>query len=229
MKYKISDSVLPSVEIDVDGKDILYCEAGAMTYMSENMAMNSTMKGGILSSISRKLSGESLFMTEFSTKDGKTGHIAYSSSMPGRILPFNLKAGETLICQKDSFLAAEKSVTLESFFQKKIGRGLFGGEGFILQKLTGPGTVFVEIDGDIMERTLKQGETLQVGTGHVAIIESSVEFDVKMVEGVKNMIFGGEGLFLATLKGPGKVWIQTMPIRKLAGRIIPFLPLSKSD
>ncbi|HHX23369.1 MAG TPA: AIM24 family protein, partial [Thermoanaerobacterales bacterium] len=145
---------------------------------------------------------------------------------PGKIVPIHLQAGESIICQKSAFLCAEHSVKLATHLKKKLGAGFFGGEGFILQKVTGPGWCFLEIDGEAVEYQLGSGEKMKVDTGHVAVFESSVNYDIEMVKGFRNILFGGEGLFLTTLQGPGKVWLQSMPINNLAARIIPYIPSS---
>src|SRR3989338_9432234 len=224
MKFKIQGNNLPSVEINLDDNESVFTESGAMSWMSFNIEMETTTGGGLLKGIGRMFAGESLFIINFTSK-GK-GHITFTSEFPGKIVPFKLKDEEQIIFQKDSFLCAEKSVKLDIHFNKKIGVGLFSGEGFIMQKATGPGHVFLEVDGDVVEMNLKSGEEIKVDTGHIAIFEPSVHYDYQVVSGFKNKIFGGEGLFLATLKGPGKVWLQTMPIRNLALRIHKYLPAS---
>ena len=154
---------------------------------------------------------------------------AFSSDFPGKILPINLAQGQTMIAQRQSFLVAEKTVNLSIQFNRKLGSGLFGGEGFILQKFDGPGTIFVAFDGEIVEYTLEAGQMLKVDTGHVAMFEPSVGFDIEMVKGFKNILFGGEGLFFAKLTGPGRVWLQTMPMSKLAGAIMQYLPKAEGS
>jgi uncharacterized protein (AIM24 family) len=171
----------------------------------------------------RAISGESLFLVEYTSQGGK-GIVAFASDFPGKIVPLNLGGGQQIICQRDSFMCAEKSVQLEMHFRRKLGSGLFGGEGFILQKLTGPGLAFVELDGEVVEYTLEPGQVLKVDTGHVAMFEPTVQFDVEMVRGFRNVLFGGEGLFLATLRGPGRIWLQTMPIVNVAKKIAEYLP-----
>jgi uncharacterized protein (TIGR00266 family) len=199
-----------------------------MGWMSDGIRMSTNMEGGLFGSIARKLSGESLFMVTYTAeKNGST--IAFPSSMPGKIIPVQLSAGQSLICQKKTFMCAERSVKLKMHFRKRLGAGLFGGEGFIFQKVTGPGIVFMEVDGEVVEYDLAPGEVLKVDTGHVAMFEPTVDFDIEMVKGVKNIFFGGEGLFLTRLKGPGKVWLQTMPIINLAREIIPFIPTKSGD
>ncbi|NLJ91362.1 MAG: TIGR00266 family protein, partial [Clostridiales bacterium] len=198
-----------------------------MGWMSDNIIMDTNMKGGLMGGLGRMFSGESLFLNTF-TSSRRSGTIAFPSSFPGKILVLELKAGESIIAQKDAFLASEESVSLEVYFKKKLAAGLFGGEGFVLQKITGPGVVFLEMDGHIEEYDLEPGEVIKVDTGHVAMFEQSVSFDIVTVKGMKNVLFGGEGLFLTTLTGPGKVYLQTMPIQNLAGQISRLIP-SKAD
>lgn len=227
LQYLVSGRNLPVVTLTLRGGDRIYSSSGGMSWMTEQVRMETNSGGGLGKMFRRALSGESLFIVDYYVESGQ-GEIAFASEFPGTILDLNLGNGEQIIVQRDAFLCAEKSVDLDMHFRKRLGAGLFGGEGFILQKLTGPGLAFVNLDGDIVERTLAPGETLRVDTGHVAMFEPSVHFDVEMVRGVTNMLFGGEGLFLGTLTGPGKVWLQTMPISKLAGKILQYLPHAKS-
>ncbi len=224
--YEISKSVLPVVTITLNEGDVVYSESGGMSWMSGNVEMKTHSGGGLGKMLKRKLSGESLFITDYSVK-GNTGTVAFASEFPGRIVDLQLGVGESIIVQKDGFMCAEKSVDLDMHVSKKLGTGFFGGEGFIMQRITGPGVVFLEFDGDIVEKDLEKGEELRVDAGHVAMFQPSVKYDVRMVKGVSNVLFGGEGLFLATLRGPGKIWLQTMPMSKLAGKVIPFLPLKR--
>jgi uncharacterized protein (TIGR00266 family) len=227
LEYQIKGGGLPYLEIFLKPGDTVYSETGAMSWMSSNVEMKTRSGGGLGKMFKRALGGESLFITDFRLKDGDRGLLAFASEFPGTIVAMELKDGETIIAQKDAFMCAEKSVDLDIFFQKKLGAGFFGGEGFIMEKLTGPGLVFFELDGDIVEHELAKGEELLVDTGHVALLESSVSFSVKMMKGFKNILFGGEGLFLATLKGPGKVWLQSMPMKNLALKIVQYLPRTK--
>ena len=176
----------------------------------------------------RAVSGESLFLVEYTSQNGK-GMVAFASDFPGKIVPLDLAEGQQMIAQKQAFLCAEKTVGLDIQFRRKLGAGLFGGEGFVLQKLTGPGVAFVCLDGEVVEYTLVPNEVLKVDTGHVALYEPSVAFDIETVKGFSNILFGGEGLFLATLRGPGRVWLQTMPTINLAKAIIPYLPTPRSS
>jgi uncharacterized protein (AIM24 family) len=166
-------------------------------------------------------------MTTYSAQ-GTGGVIVFTPEAPGKVILKELAAGESLICQKDAFMVAQTSVNLEISFQKKLGAGLFGGEGFILQKVTGPGAVFLEIPGDVRSYTLQPNETMQVDPGHIAMFEPSVSYDIQMVKGVANVLFSGEGLFLATLRGPGTIWLQSMPISNLARKIAKYIPTKSS-
>ncbi len=227
MEYEIKGDNLPVVICKLNSGEKMVSQAGAMGWMTDNIIMDTNMKGGLMGGIGRMFSGESLFLNTFTSNRGP-GTIAFPSSFPGKILALELKAGESVIAQKDAFLASEESVSLEVHFKKKLAAGLFGGEGFILQKITGPGIVFLEMDGHIEEYDLQPGEVVKVDTGHVAMFEQSVSFDIETIKGMKNVLFGGEGLFLTTLTGPGKVYLQTMPIQNLAGQISRLIP-SKAD
>ena len=218
MHYEIKGDSLPVVICNLNAGETIVSESGAMGWMSDNILMDTNMKGGLFGGIGRAFSGESIFLNTFTCNHG-LGLIAFPSSFPGKIVAKQLFPGEIIICQKGAFLAGETSVKLETFFRKKLGAGFFGGEGFILQKITGPGLVFLEFDGHIEEYTLDMGQKLKVDTGNVAMFDGSVDFNVEMVKGFKNIFFGGEGLFLSTLRGPGKVYLQTMPIQNLAGQI----------
>lgn len=229
MEYKIIGTTLQAVILELDPGETIYSESGGMAWMSGNIRMRTTTRGGGLGGMfKRALSGESLFLVEF-TSEGSKGMVAFASDFPGKIVPVYLAQGQEIICQKQAFLCAEKTVTLDIHFRRKLGAGLFGGEGFILQKLSGPGVAFVTLDGEIVEYTLAAGEVLKVDTGHVGMYEPSVSFDIEMVKGVSNVLFGGEGLFLAVLRGPGRVWLQTMPIQNLAKAVMPYLPQPKGD
>jgi uncharacterized protein (TIGR00266 family) len=172
--------------------------------------------------LGRMFSGESLFMVDYTCTRGN-GIVAFASEFPGKIIPIDLSAGQSVIAQKDAFMCAEKSVDIAIHFRKRLGAGFFGGEGFIMQKLTGPGMAFVELDGEIVEHTLEANQTLLVDTGYVAMLEPTVDFDIEMVRGIRNVFFGGEGLFLARLRGPGRVWLQTMPMYNLARKVASYV------
>jgi len=222
MEARISGDSLPVVTCKLNKGESMITENGGMSWMTEGLTMETSTNGGVLKGLGRALSGESMFMNTY-TADVDGAEIAFASSFPGRILEFDLRQGETIIAQKKAFLCSEKSVKLSTHFQKKLGAGLFGGEGFIMQKIEGPGKVFLEIDGDIVEKTLGPGEKLKVDNGYVAAYDELVKMDIETVKGVKNILLGGEGLFLTTLTGPGKVYLQSMPVSNLAGLIAPFV------
>lgn len=194
MQYEIKGGNLPVAICTLSQGEAMFTERGGMAWMSSNLEMSTNMEGGLFKGLGRKLSGESIFMTTYACDSG-SGIIAFTSSFPGEIKPYQLAAGQSIICQKRAFLAAERTVTLDMHFRKKLGAGLFGGEGFILQKLTGPGLVFLEIDGSSIEYDLSSGEVLKLDTGHLAVIDPTVKYDIQMVKGFKNIVFGGEGLF----------------------------------
>ncbi|NNJ10854.1 TIGR00266 family protein [Chloroflexales bacterium ZM16-3] len=228
LQYKIIGTTMQAVVIELPPSQTVFSERGGMSWMSANINMATNMEGGLGGAFKRMFSGESIFMVSF-TSQGGTGIVGFSAEFPGKIVPLNLGSGQQMICQKDAFMCAERSVTLDIHFRRKLGAGLFGGEGFVMQKLTGPGLAFVELDGEIVEYTLEANQMLKVDTGHVAMYEPTVQFDVEMVRGFKNILFGGEGLFLATLRGPGRVWLQTMPAMNLAKKIAQYLPSNSSS
>jgi uncharacterized protein (TIGR00266 family) len=223
MKHKIKGDDMQILDIALNEGEEIYSEAGAMAWMTGNINMDSYMKGGIGGGIGRMFTGESLFMAKYSPSGGE-GSISFAPAFPGKILPVEIKEGREIICQKDSFLAAEMSVHMKVEFKKRLGAGLFGGEGFLLQRLHGDGLAFVEIDGEVFEHELAEGEVMKIDTGCIAMFESTVSYDVERVKGIKTMLFGGEGMFLAILRGPGKIWLQSMPASSFARRIVPFLP-----
>ena len=224
MKFKVNGNSLPTLDMFLNDGESVFSESGGMAWMSSNIEMQTNTRGGLMKGIGRMFAGESLFIVNYISRG--SGRITFASEFPGKIVAMKLAPGQEIICQKDSFLCAENSVKLEIHFRKQLGAGLFGGEGFILQKVTGPGHVFFEVDGEVTELTLKKGETLKVDTGHIGLYEPSVQYDFTMVKGFKNVLFGGEGLFFATLKGPGKVWLQSMPIRNLALKILKYIPIT---
>lgn len=229
MKYEIIGSTMQALKIQLASNEKIYTESGAMTWMSSNIEMDTNFKGGLFKSIGRALSGESLTLTYFEPKGG-AGEVGFTPLAPGKIIPLKITPNTPIILQKDAFMVAEESVELSIHFQKKLGTGFFGGEGFIMQKLTGNGMAFAEIDGEVIEMELAPGEAIDVDTSHVAMIEGTVDMDIRFVKGFKNVIFGGEGLFLTRLTGPGKIWLQTMTIANLAGKIASHIPSgSKSD
>ena len=228
MEYKIIGTTLQAVILELDPGETVYSESGGMAWMSSNIGMNTSGRGGGLGgALKRAVSGESLFLVEYTSQNGK-GLVAFASDFPGKIVPVQLGQDQQMICQKTAFLCAEKTVGLDIHFRRRLGAGFFGGEGFIMQKLTGPGIAFVCLDGEIVEYTLAANQMIKVDTGHVAMYEPTVTFDVETVKGFTNIFFGGEGLFLATLRGPGRVWLQTMPTSNLARAILPYLPAKSS-
>lgn len=229
MEYKIIGTTLQAVILELDPGETVYSESGGMAWMSSNIDMKTSGRGGgILGGLGRMVSGESLFLVEYTSQGGK-GIVSFASDFPGKIVPVNLAQGQELICQKSAFLCAEKTVGLGVHFRRKLGAGLFGGEGFVMQKITGPGVAFVCLDGEIVEYTLEANQMLKVDTGHVAMYEPTVAFDIEMMKALTNIFFGGEGLFLATLRGPGRVWLQTMPTSNLARAIMPYMPTASSS
>lgn len=224
MKTEISGEFLPVLTCKLQKGEQVYTETGGMSWMTPNIKMETNTNGGIMKGLGRAFSGESIFMNTF-TAEKDEEEISFASSFPGKILEFDLQNGESIICQKKAFMCAEKSVDMKMHFRKKLGAGFFGGEGFIMQKITGPGKAFLELDGGIVKKELAQGEVLKVDNGYVAAMTEGVKLDITTVKGVKNIIFGGEGLFLTTLTGPGTVWLQSMPISKLAGTIYPYLSI----
>ena len=225
MKYKISGDNLQLVTLQIDPGEKIYAEAGSMVYQSGNINMEAKMRGGFLKGLGRKFAGETMFLTEF-TSAGGTGMISFGGNAPGTIKPIELTPGKDFIVQKDAFLVAEDNVDMSIAFQKKLGAAFFGGEGFILEKLSGNGTVFIHACGDFVEFDLKPEQILKVDTGCVVGWDDTVTYDIQRVKGIKTMFFGGEGLFLTTLKGPGKLLIQSMTLSNLATSLRPFLPTS---
>jgi len=218
MEAKITGDSLPVVTCKLAKGESVYTESGGMSWMDNGIKMSTGTHGGIMKGLGRALAGESIFMNTYTAED-EGAEIAFSSCFPGEILEIDLKEGETIIAQKKAFLCAESSVNLAMHFRKKLGAGFFGGEGFIMQKITGPGKVFLEIDGACVKKELAAGEKMRVDNGYVAAMTQDVDLDIETVSGVKNIVFGGEGLFITTLKGPGTVWLQSMPISKLSAAL----------
>ena len=222
MKYEIKGGSFPVVICNLENGEKMITERGSMCWMSPNMEMQ-THGGGLGRMFSKAFSGESMFQNHYTARGG-AGMIAFASSFPGEIKVLNIAPGQEMIVQKSAFLAAEAGVELSIHFHKKLGAGFFGGEGFIMQRLSGSGTAFVEIDGELMEYQLKPGQKLIVDTGYVAGFEGSVQMDIQTVSGAKNVFFGGEGLFHTVLTGPGRVWLQTMPVITVANAVRPYIP-----
>lgn len=227
MHYQIEGSSLQTLDVTLTSGESVFTESGGMAWMRGDIEMSTNTRGGLMKGLMRSLAGESLFLTTYTCNSGK-GIITFTPEAPGSIIPVELADGESRICQKDAFMVAEDSVTLETHFKRKLGSGLFGGEGFILQKISGPGIAWVEIAGEVREYELEAGEVMKVDPGHIAMYEPSVDYDIARVKGIKNVLFGGEGLFLATLKGPGKVWLQSLPLSNLAGKLMQYMPIPKS-
>ena len=225
MQYQIEGTPLPVVICTLEAGESMITERGSMSWMSPNMQMQ-TQAGGIGKAFGRMFSGESLFQNRY-TAQGGPGMIAFASSFPGSIKAVEIQPGNGLIVQKSGFLAAQEEVELSVFFQKKLGAGLFGGEGFIMQRLSGRGTAFIEIDGHAVEYELAAGQSMIVDTGYLAAMSESCTMEVVTVPGVKNMLFGGEGIFNTIVKGPGKILLQTMPVSEVAGVLRPYFPSAK--
>ncbi len=228
MRYDIQGTTLQTLDIFLSAGESVFTESGGMAWMRGDVAMETNTRGGLLKGLARSLSGESLFLTTYRCNSGQA-MITFTPEAPGSVIPVQLGPQESRICQKDAFMVAEDSVTLEVFFRKKLGSGLFGGAGFIVQKVTGPGIAWVEIAGEVREYTLQAGETMQVDPGHLAMYEPTINYDITRVKGVKNILFGGEGLFLATLTGPGKVWLQSLPLSNLASKLMQYMPVKSSS
>ncbi len=225
MKFEIKGAPLPVVICTLESGESMKTERGAMSWMSENMDMSTNAGGSVGKAFSRMFSGESMFQNIYTAKD-KEGLIAFASSFPGEILAIDINSEKSIVAQKSAFLASEAGVNMELFFQRKLGATFFGGEGFIMQKFTGNGKVFLEIDGSIVNYELKAGETMVLDTGYLACMESTVTIDIQSVKGIGNKLFGGEGFFNTRVTGPGKIWLQTMPISAVAGALSPFFPSS---
>ncbi|MFO8082281.1 MAG: TIGR00266 family protein [Armatimonadota bacterium] len=225
MEYEIRGTVMQSVEVSLQRGESVYTEAGGMAWMSANIGMDTNMKGGMMGALKRKMAGESLFMTTY-TCEADSGFVTFTLEAPGTIIALDLAAGQSMICQRDAFMCAESSVGLDMHVNRKLGAGLFGGEGFILQKVTGPGTAFFEITGETVHYDFEAGQSLKVDPGHLALMDPTVDFDITRIKGVTNVLFGGEGLFLANVTGPGRVWLQTMPLPNLAASLGRFISTS---
>lgn len=223
MKYSIQGETLPVVICELESGESMITESGAMAWMSPNMKMETTSNGGIGKAFGRMFSGENMFQNRY-TAQGGNGLIAFASSFPGSIKAFEVGPGRDYIFQKKTFLAGEKGIDISVHFQKKFASGLFGGEGFILQKISGRGTVFAEFDGHVVEYDLKPGQQIVIDTGYLAAMDATCQIDIQTVPGLKNVVFGGEGIFHTVVTGPGRIWLQTMPIYNVAGAIRPYIP-----
>lgn len=224
MRYAILGDTMPAVEVLFDAPgETMFTQSGGMAWMSEGISMDSNMRGGLGKSLGRMFAGESIFMATYRAQQAGA-KIAFASTVAGEVLPVNVGETGGLICQKGAFLCAQDSVNLSITFSKRFSAGLFGGEGFILQELSGHGMAFLEIDGDKVEKVLAPGEVIKVDTGNVVAFERSVSYEIETVKGLKNIFFGGEGLFLTKLVGPGRVILQTQNFNEFAGRIIRMIP-----
>lgn len=228
MNYKIIGQTVPVVEMKLNAGETVYTQSGGMAYQSEGIAMKTNARGGVMKSLGRMFSGESIFMANYTAqKDGAV--VAFASTVPGNIIPVDLSAMPSgLVLQKGAFLCAEENVETSIAFTKKFSAGLFGGEGFILQKAIGRGNLFLEVDGDTIEKQLAPGEVLKVDTGNVVAFEPTVSYEVETVKGLGNIFLGGEGLFLTRLVGPGRIILQSQNFKDFAGRLIPYMPASKN-
>lgn len=226
MQYDISGTVMQTVSITLSPGESVFAQTHGMAWMSDAIEMETHTGGGMFAGLKRALGGGSFFVTDYSAPRG-TGEVAFAPRFPGQIFALKLAPGQSIVCRKETFLCAERGVDLDIVLQQRLGAGFFAGEGFILQKVTGPGTVFLDLSGEVVEKTLRPGERLRVHAGHIGMQDPTVSTDITMVRGFRNMIFGGEGLFLATLTGPGKVWLQSMPVMNLAEEIARYLPSEK--
>lgn len=225
MKYTIEGAPLPIVICDLDAGETMITEKGAMSWMTPNMKME-TVGGGVGKMVGRMFSGETMFQNRY-TAEGGPGQIVYASSFPGAILAFEISAGQEIIAQKSAFLASASTVELSVAFQKKLAGGFFGGEGFIMQRLSGQGTAFLEIDGYVKEYDLQAGQSMIIDTGYLAAMSGSCTMDITSVKGLKNKFLGGEGFFNTVVTGPGKIYLQSMPVNQMASALIPFMPSSR--
>lgn len=228
IKYEIEGGNLPVVICYPEQGQTLCSESGAMSWMSPNMKMDTNTGGGLKKMFGRLVSGESLFLNEYTAQGGR-GMIAFASSFPGSIIPYQVTPGNGIIVQKRGFLAMEKGLDVSVYFQKSLGKGFFGGEGFIMQKVTGNGMIFLEIDGYCKEYELAAGQSVVVDTGYLAAMSESCTMDVEMISGAKNIFLGGEGLFHTRITGPGKVYIQSMPVIQLADRLTPYIKIKTGN
>lgn len=228
LKYKILGTIQQTLALDLQPRQVVFSDTGAMSWMTSTVTMTTTSGGGLGGMLKRAVSGGTVFIIDFAAPSAP-GQVSFTTDFPGKILPIELDAGQSLILHKHSFLCAEKTAALDVFFTRRIGAGAFGGEGFVLQKLTGPGMVFAELDGDAIEYHLQPNEVMRVEPGHVAMFESTVAFDIETVKGMTNILLGGAGVFLATLKGPGRIWLHSMTESKMAQRLVSFLPTQHSS
>lgn len=223
MQYELIGNTVPAVEVTLDRGEAMYSQSGGMIWQTEGIEMKTNTKGGLMKGLGRMLAGESLFMATYSATTD-SAKIAFGSTVPGNIVPVDLTGTPGLIAQKKAFLCAQEGIDVSMAFTKKVGAGLFGGEGFILQNISGNGYAFLEVDGDQVIKELAPGEVIKVDTGNVVAFERTVQYEIETVKGLSNIVFGGEGLFLTKLVGPGKVILQTQNFNEFAGRIISMMP-----
>jgi len=233
MDHKVIGTVMPVLEIALDGGESIVSEGGQLSWMTHSIEMETAASGkagakGVFGAVKRAVAGGTLFMTEY-TAEGSPGMVAFATKVPGQILPIHVDGSHQYMVHRGGYLAGETAVSLEIGFQQKFSAGLFGGAGFILQKVSGEGDAWIELDGEIVTYDLQPGENIRVHPGHVGMFESTVAFELDRVKGVKNIFFGNEGLFLAKLTGPGKVWLQTMPLPNLAAALAPYMPQAEGD
>ncbi len=227
MRYEIKGDTLPVAICHLESGEKMITEGGAMSWMSPNITMDTSARGGFGKAFGRMFAGESMFQNIYTAEDGP-GMIAISSSFPGDIVPYEIGPGKELIVQKSGFMACEAGVDVSVFFQKKVGTGIFGGEGFVLSKLSGQGTAFLELDGHTIEYDLEPGQQIIVSSGHLAMMEATCTMDIRSIPGMKNKLLGGEGFFNTVISGPGHVWLQTMPLSGLASRLRVYMPSGSS-
>jgi len=225
MQSKIDGTVMQMLTVFLNRGESIFTESGGMAWMTQGIEMSTNTRGGLMKGLGRSLAGESLFMTTYTSQADGTW-LVMTPEAPGKVVELDLQPGEEWIAQKDAFMCAESTVEMKIHFRKHLGAGLFGGEGFILQSLTGPGKAWLEIPGETVQYTLKPGQIIKVDPGHIAGFEKSVSYNIETVKGLGNILFSGEGLFLATLSGPGRVILQTMPLNNLAAKLAHYLPKS---
>lgn len=222
MKYEIKGDSLPVVICNLEQGEAMITESGGMSWMSPNMQMETSSNGGARKAIGRMFAGETLFQNKYTAQGGE-GTIAFASSFPGNIRAFEIRDGEEMICQKHTFLAGTEGIKLSAYINKKVKTGIFGGEGFVMQRISGEGIFFGEFDGSVMEYDLKAGEQIVLDSGHLAAMSATCDLETVRIHGAKNIFLGGEGLFNTVVSGPGRVWIQTMPMPKIAGALAPYI------
>ena len=225
MQYEIKGTPFPAVICHLQDGEQMITEGGGMSWMTPNMVMETTTNGGLGKAFGRLFSGDKMFQNRYTCRGGE-GMISFTSCCPGNIRAVEIHPGQSVICQKSAFLASTPGVNMSIYFKKALGAGLFGGEGFILQKLSGNGIAFAEFDGHVIEYELQPGQQIIIDTGHLAAMSVTCQMDIQTIPGIKNMFLGGEGLFNTVVTGPGHVWLQTMPISNMAGALLPYLPTS---